>query len=144
MDEENGPDHASGDGTGGGPAGSRVEGAAGQQARASRLFAPRCFTCVLRAGNPMRLEPGRLAGLVGDNLVCGAGADLPHDPLRATAPSTGNGLTSVRCSDEASLMPMANRPPRSSSYQPLQTTNRHPIRTAAGVSCVTRSDRLII
>jgi hypothetical protein len=66
-------------------------GAAGQQARASRLFAPRCFTCVLRAGNPMRLEPGRLAGLVGDNLACGA-ALICHTTLYGQRPDLGEVL----------------------------------------------------
>lgn len=37
-----------------------------------RLLADRCGTCVFRPGNPMRLEPGRLAALVADNLAAGA------------------------------------------------------------------------
>lgn len=37
-----------------------------------RLFTERCATCVFRPGNAMRLPPGRLGELIGDNRATGS------------------------------------------------------------------------
>ena len=52
------------------------------------LFSRRCTTCVFRAGNPMRLPPGRFAQLVRDNQATGSML-ICHDTTYGQRPDLG-------------------------------------------------------
>lgn len=53
-----------------------------------RLLDDKCETCIFRPGNPMRLKPGRVRGMVrdaiggGGYITCHATLTGPHNPTR--------------------------------------------------------------
>jgi hypothetical protein len=51
-----------------------------------RVLTVQCQTCILRPGNPMHLQPGRLAELMSEALREGCQGMICHDTLPGLAP----------------------------------------------------------